>query len=196
VIWTEKQTDQLRQLCESKLSASLIAKTMELTRNQIVGKSHREGYQLRGNEAGAQTLSRRRKNVAPPKRPKACEPCCDRCAELEEKVRQLEVQLYNREWEPPAEFNLSPAHSSVLKLLVGRAERIVSHGLIIDATRDCPGNHGDDVDLKLAQIHICHLRAKLRPFGLEIDTAWGRGYRLNPAIRHRLLNWEAERAAA
>jgi DNA-binding winged helix-turn-helix (wHTH) protein len=38
----------------------------------------------------------------------------------------------------------------------------------------------DDVELKIVDVFICKIRNKLRPFGCEaqIETVWGRGYRI------------------
>jgi DNA-binding response OmpR family regulator len=40
---------------------------------------------------------------------------------------------------------------------------------------------GDEEPLiKIIDVFVCKLRRKLQPLGVEIETAWGRGYRLVP----------------
>ena len=68
-------------------------------------------------------------------------------------------------------------------------DRVVSHGAIFEATRHAPQSRGEDVEEKIVHIRISIIRKKLRPYGLEIETVWGRGYRLASETRARLLNW-------
>jgi two-component system, cell cycle response regulator CtrA len=35
----------------------------------------------------------------------------------------------------------------------------------------------DEADIKIVDVFVCKLRAKLKPLGLDIQTIWGRGYR-------------------
>lgn len=41
----------------------------------------------------------------------------------------------------------------------------------------------DEADIKIIDVFVCKLRRKLKPLGLEIGTAWGRGYRFVPPVR-------------
>lgn len=36
----------------------------------------------------------------------------------------------------------------------------------------------DEAEIKIIDVFVCKLRRKLAPLGVEIGTAWGRGYRL------------------
>lgn len=36
----------------------------------------------------------------------------------------------------------------------------------------------DEAEIKIIDVYVCRLRKKLKPLGVEIGTAWGRGYRL------------------
>lgn len=42
---------------------------------------------------------------------------------------------------------------------------------------------------KLIEAKICHMRRKLSPYDLKIETQWGYGFRLADESRRRLLNW-------
>lgn len=39
----------------------------------------------------------------------------------------------------------------------------------------------EEPEIKIIDVFVCRLRKKLKPLGVNIDTVWGRGYRLLPA---------------
>lgn len=120
---------------------------------------------------------------------------CTRCEELEEEVRQLKSELYNQDWQPPCELRLTRMQATVLQALMRSSERPMSKEYLVMATRiSCAKK--DDPDPKLIDAVICKMRAILRPYDLWIETIHSRGYRVTPETRHRLLNWQTERAAA
>lgn len=119
---------------------------------------------------------------------------CDHCEELEEKVRQLEAALHGNDWEPPADFHLTWTERILLQTLVAR-NRVVPVWLLYEATRYSPRARGDDVDPKIVSVRMSTLRSKLRPFGIEIETFYSDGYRINPDSRQRLLSWSQREAA-
>ena len=119
---------------------------------------------------------------------------CDRCLELEEQVRQLEVRVLGTNWEPPSELRLTGHEAVILQALIAH-DRTVPNWLLYEATRTAPNARGDDVDTKIVAVRISLLRSKLRRFGLSIITVWAQGYRLEAESRERLLNWPERRAA-
>ena len=121
---------------------------------------------------------------------------CEHCAELEEQVRQLERQLYNREWEAPAEFRLTPLEQCIVATLVAANGRACSADFLIDATRAARHTYRQNPTSNLNFSKVCHTRAKLKPFGLTIETVWGTGFRISTEMRARLLNWSNQEAAA
>jgi two-component system cell cycle response regulator CtrA len=38
---------------------------------------------------------------------------------------------------------------------------------------------GEEVEIKIIDVFVCRIRAKLKPFGIPIQTKWGQGYYLN-----------------
>ena len=116
--------------------------------------------------------------------------------ELEEKIRQLEAQLYNHDYEPPIELGLTPLEASMVSAMVGGGGRTLTHEFLVEATRT--PRLKTYAEPKLAQTVTCKIRRKLAPFGLVIETVWGRGYRLSDESRMRLLTWPTPttRAAA
>jgi len=121
-----------------------------------------------------------------------CEPVIE---ELREEIRQLRAELYGHQWEPPRELDLTFAQKAVLRALI-RWDRVLPLWFLFNATRLVPGSHGDEIDPKVLQVQMSKMRRKLRPFGLEIETAHGEGYVLERASREKLLNWNAQMEAA
>ena len=44
------------------------------------------------------------------------------------------------------------------------------------------------MEAKTVDVHICQMRARLRPLRIAIETIWGCGYRLSPSDRHRAMD--------
>ena len=112
--------------------------------------------------------------------------------ELRERVRQLEEELFfDPGWQCPLEFSLTPSEQQILQALMSREE--ASKDFLLLSTAEA--GREKDAAIKIVDGHICHIRRKLKPFGVEIETLWGRGYRLPPASKTRLLNWTESEAA-
>ncbi|MEO0870964.1 MAG: helix-turn-helix domain-containing protein [Pseudomonadota bacterium] len=103
--------------------------------------------------------------------------------ELRETIRQLEEQLFNDAWFAPIEFCLTPAEASYLAALMG-ATRCTKDMLLMASRRT-----DDDVEIKIVDVFICKLRKKLKPFGIEIKTDWGRGYYLTAEMKTRVSDF-------
>lgn len=119
--------------------------------------------------------------------------CCQGCDERDEKIRQLEHELYGRSWEAPKELRLTKLEAAIVATMLAN-NRVCSANLLIDATRG-RGTHKEHPTSNLIDSKICHIRAKLRPFGLGVTTVWGTGYKIEDETRARLLNWQERRAA-
>ena len=118
---------------------------------------------------------------------------CEGCEIKDEKIRQLERELYGRDWEAPKEFRLTKLEAAIVATMLAN-NRVCSPSLLIDATRG-RGTHTEHPASNLIDSKICHIRAKLRPFGLKVATVWGCGYKIEDETRAQLLNWAARRAA-
>lgn len=121
---------------------------------------------------------------------------CDGCITRDEEIRWLKRTLYGQEIAIPAELDLTLAQTIMLRCLLAR-DGTIAYGTLFSATREIPGSKWDEPkDDKVLAVHMCRIRKQLRPFGLEIRTDWGLGYRLTPESRARLLNWNSETARA
>ena len=63
----------------------------------------------------------------------------------------------------------------VFAYLLGRAGRTASKEMILGHLYQLRTG-GDEPEIKIVDVYVCKLRAKLKSIGLEIGTSWGRGY--------------------
>lgn len=115
----------------------------------------------------------------------------DRLELLEEENLQLREQIAELTRLPPdahwpAGLYLTSVEAGMLELLVARGfatqEALLGASRRYGSTKDA-----DEVQPKVVQVVICKMRKKLQPFNVRIETLWGRGYRLPPEDRARLL---------
>lgn len=91
--------------------------------------------------------------------------------ELRERIRQLEESLIDKA-EIPHCFGLTVSQARLLAFLLKRESaylesiRVALFGASV----------GEPQSANLVSVMICKIRQKLRPFGVEIKTIWGRGY--------------------
>ena len=82
--------------------------------------------------------------------------------------------------------------------LAGDYGRLLKGGVCSkDALMNALYNVGvdDEPEIKIIDVFICKLRKKLKPFGLDIETVWGRGYLMTPAMITKFkAEWEREAA--
>jgi hypothetical protein len=78
-------------------------------------------------------------------------------------------------------FKMTRLQASLLAILLKRTEatKDVLHK-VIEANRK-PNTR--ETDPKMVDVVICHLRKKLKKFGLKIDTLWACGYYMKPEQR-------------
>ena len=109
---------------------------------------------------------------------------------LEARVIMLEDALYGGEPEYPRGWKLTRQEARFLSVLLTRpgvATREMFYASLYQQRDDTP-------DPKIIDVLIHYLRRKLAPFGLEIETVWGRGYRIVDQAAAKSLAFGAERA--
>jgi len=89
-------------------------------------------------------------------------------------------------------FKLTKLMANFMLVLVKReqADKTTLHR-VIESQRAARVNRPDtseETNPKMVDVMICNLRKKLRPFKVEVETLWGRGYTLEPHMRQRVLN--------
>lgn len=110
-----------------------------------------------------------------------------RIDELEAENDALRAQPA-RVWEPPVVLGLTGAQAAILRRLRA-GSGCVSKQQLLDAL--CEGRLDDPPQIKIVDVLICHVRRKTAPWGVVIDTIWGRGYELTAAGRAALAAVEA-----
>lgn len=110
---------------------------------------------------------------------------------LRERVRQLEKML-GISHDVPLLFALTGREGMLFNLLMSHPivskEAALDH-MYFDRPNDMP-------ELKIIDVFICKIRKKLLPFGVAIDTVWGRGYSMSGAskalVKQYLAQYQSE----
>lgn len=93
---------------------------------------------------------------------------------LRERVRQLEDALVPDAVTVPIEWRLTSSEARLFAFLTTR--EVATKAAIMQALySDRPD---EDPEIKIVDVFICKLRKKVVPFGVDIETVWGRGYTL------------------
>lgn len=72
-------------------------------------------------------------------------------------------------------FKTTRLEAAILSVLLRRNE-VTKQQLHAVVEQNRPSANRDETDLKMIDVVICHLRKKLKPFGVAIETVWGTGY--------------------
>ena len=72
------------------------------------------------------------------------------------------------------EARLTPTEADILHIVITKAPAVVTRREI---ERDLDGAGDGPETPDCLRVHISHLRSKIAPIGLHIETVWGRGYR-------------------
>jgi DNA-binding response OmpR family regulator len=105
----------------------------------------------------------------------------ERCAVLEERVRQLEAKL-GQGFSAPPSWKLSPMEERLFGLLLSR-QGFVSTEAIYEVLYG--GRVDDGPNEKIIATFVMKIRRKL-PEGVAIETRWGRGFEIGAEARARL----------
>lgn len=99
----------------------------------------------------------------------------ERCDYLEEENRQLRAMLKGSDDARfPARWKLSSGEKRILRSLISSID-----GFRTSEALHCVASLAEDTSTNLVTVLICSLRKKLRPFGVEIHTVWGQGYKID-----------------
>lgn len=102
--------------------------------------------------------------------------------EAHEKIAELEALLQN----DPASLarryaGYTPQESKIIGMLL--SFNVVLKDKIMEVLYDESDNAPDP---KIADVYICKIRKKLEPYEIEIKTAWGTGWFMEPYHRFKL----------
>lgn len=96
--------------------------------------------------------------------------------ELAARVEQIDEALRNDWWMPPA-WRLTPSEGALLNAILLRngGSKQQLHAILFGGAID------GGPEIKIIDVFICKLRRKLKPWGIQIETYWGRGYGIEAA---------------
>jgi hypothetical protein len=86
-------------------------------------------------------------------------------------------------------FKMTKLQANGLLVLIKHSE--VSKQRMHTALQN-PENRDGDTNVKIVDVVICHLRKKLTPLNIEIETIWSFGYCLTPENRQKILDHVAQ----
>ena len=98
------------------------------------------------------------------------------------RVAELEEALFRPDFRVPPEWKLCPQGVTLLGALIASGDAVLTRTAMMSAL------YGSDdwATPKILDVLMCKMRAKLKPHGIEVETVWGRGYRLSHAARERI----------
>lgn len=99
---------------------------------------------------------------------------------LEGRIAQLEDAL-GFTYLTPIEWGLTAAMMKLFGCLMAR--ELMTPDAAMQAMYAARVGADDEPHVKIVDVQICKMRAKLKPFGITILTRWGQGYYLDPATK-------------
>lgn len=112
--------------------------------------------------------------------------------DLRERLAQMEARVFGIGWRPPMEFMLTSKEGAIVATLLAHPEGCSKPQLLDALYAHLP--NADEPEIKIIDVFICKARKKLKPYGLEIETMWGAGYRFAAASIEALRNWGQPKA--
>jgi DNA-binding response OmpR family regulator len=102
--------------------------------------------------------------------------------ELQDRVSELQELIFGEQERIQAAFGLTTIEATIVALLLNRpvGTKPVLYGALYSGALD------ELPDTTVLKVHICKIRKKLDAFGIEIETLWGDGWKLTPAMKDRL----------
>ena len=110
---------------------------------------------------------------------------------LREENRQLREML-GFTFEAPPVFGLTGKECKVFGSLMKRdiaSKEFIMNCLYLDGVNDA-------AEIKIVDVFICKIRAKLKPFDVTIETQWGQGYYMTAENKAKAMTLMPQRAAA
>ena len=108
------------------------------------------------------------------------------------RIAQLEEALFRPDFRFPVEWKLTRQEVTLLGALLASGDAVLTRAAMMSALYA-----SDDWAVpKIIDVLICKMRTKLKPYGIEVETVWGRGYRLPAQARRRIAEIGAPRDAA
>jgi DNA-binding response OmpR family regulator len=122
-----------------------------------------------------------------------------RAKELQKQVDELEFRVENLESALNDQggiyfAGLTATEEKVAQLLRKRSPAVVTKQQVMDLLYAFRSD-GEQPEIKIVDVYICKIRPKLTAVGINVETAWGRGYFM-PAASAQAWDQAAGKAEA
>ena len=113
-------------------------------------------------------------------------------AALEAEIDELRAKMQDMERafgfhnEVPLMFGLTGAETKVFSLLIERD--MANRDQLLSALMHGRGADAEP-EKKIVDVYLCKIRVKLKPFGIEITSVWGRGYMIDAANKAKIAGY-------
>lgn len=111
---------------------------------------------------------------------------------LRERIAALEAQL-GMTVEVPLSLGLTAAETKLFGYFLKR-DLVTKDGALVVMYGHRPAD--EMAEEKIIDVFVCKMRRKLTPFGIAIETIWGRGYRMPPESKARAREFLLHESAA
>ena len=105
-----------------------------------------------------------------------CQVLGDEIDVLKDRIRLLESEL-GADTPVPLVFRLTPSETRILGLLMARP--MATHDAVATILYGHRVSDDEVPDGNVAKVLVHKMRKKLGPFGVEIETVWGLGWRMS-----------------
>ena len=97
------------------------------------------------------------------------------------RIAELEEALFRPDFRVPPEWKLTRQEVILLGALIASGDAVLTRAAMMSAL------YGSDdwATPKIIDVLMSKMRTKLKPHGIEVETVWGRGYRLSSQARER-----------
>lgn len=111
----------------------------------------------------------------------------ERISELEEELVQLKEHLVPSQNPFFGRFGLTPQLAAILWALYCKemASNEQLDAVTAEYGKEKRSDEGANINLR-TKVALCKLRRKLEPHGIQFQTIWGIGYRMNVASKQKL----------
>jgi DNA-binding response OmpR family regulator len=98
------------------------------------------------------------------------------------RVTELEVALFRPDFRIPPEWRLTRQEVTLFGALIASGDAVLTRAAMMSAL------YGSDdwATPKIVDVLMCKMRAKLKPHDIQVETVWGRGFRLSRQVRDRI----------
>jgi two-component system, cell cycle response regulator CtrA len=116
--------------------------------------------------------------------------------ELEEakaRIRSLEAEL-GVSTPVPLSFGLTGAQTCVMGIILKRP--LATKNALMTGLYHARSAEAEVPAEKIVDVIVCHVRRKVAPFGIEIETIWGQGWRMSDDHKQRVHDLVHQERAA